>query len=334
MNLSSGSMRTAKQELCGHVARRLIQASVASGDEMNSHVNECAMQDSLLYGSATRGIWWQDMLLFLARLYAGVTIASAGHAKLPTPDWMAQQVTDIGLPAPELFATLACLSEFIFGILLAIGFLTRPAAGVLAIVMGVASFGFHRVMPITGMHIAQGFAWLFAVFLAVGGGRISIDALVRSGYARSSGRKPIGLLLGLVVMIAACGYAGYRELFVVAQRPSADIISIESASLAGTFNDWDLTATPMAVNGERWLAEVRIDQPGPVQFKVAANGSWDTNIGSPDSKPLSIPAKTKGVLDAGNLIFIAPSPGTYRFSINPTNFEVGVDMVGDSNDGT
>ena len=109
-----------------------------------------------------RTTWLTEPIMLLARLYAGLTIASAGLDKLPTPDWMVDQVVQLKLfPQPAWFAFIACFTEFVCGILLAVGLLTRSSGLLLAFTMGVAAFRFHRVTPLLGMHIAQGFVWLF-----------------------------------------------------------------------------------------------------------------------------------------------------------------------------
>jgi putative oxidoreductase len=276
---------------------------------------------ALLFGTSSRGVWLVDLLLLGARLYAGVAIASAGFDKLPTPDWMTDQVAQIGFPAPALFATIACLTEFIAGVMLALGFLTRPMALLLAFTMGVASFGFHRLTPILDMHIAQGFVWLFVVFVAVGGGRLSLDAIVR-GLGRTSPRaaKRAGLI-GVPFLLAVSGYGLYREFFFTPPpQTEAETATIESVSIAGTFNDWDLASTPMSKDGDAWAATVTFEQPGPVQFKFAANGSWDVALGSASTAPMTVPATATGDPSGGNIVVIIPEAGDYRFELNAETF--------------
>jgi putative oxidoreductase len=283
---------------------------------------------SLLFGTMVRGPWIADLLALAARLYAGITIASAGFDKLPTPDWMADQVTQIGFPAPAFFATLACLTEFVGGILLAFGFLSRPSAFLLAFTMGAASFGFHRLAPITGMHIAQGYVWLFAMFLVVGGGRLSVDGLIRRLQSRAGPKRTLVPLIGAPVLIAASGYGLYRELFLEPRPPAtAADTAIDAVSLAGTFNDWDLATTPMNRVDDAWIAEVAIDQPGPIQFKFAANNSWDLNLGSESSEALTIPASGQGVPGADNIVVVIPTPGSYRFRVETETYAFAVSAL-------
>jgi putative oxidoreductase len=300
---------------------------------MSSSAPSQSVVSSFLYGSTHTGAWLADLILLGARLYAGITIASAGADKLPTPDWMTDQVASIGFPAPGVFATVACLTEFVGGILLAVGFLTRPMALLLAFTMGVASFGFHKLTPIVDMHIAQGFVWLFAAFLAVGAGRLSLDTLIRTIQRSTSPRSALAPLLGVPVLAASLGFGLYREFVTpptaLVETTQADITSV---SLAGTFNDWDLGAAPLTLSDGVWSAEVQIEQPGPMQFKFAANNSWDLSVGVSDSTALRLPVASQGTTDSGNIVVIIPEAGLYRFSINSETYEFSVRSTSDGND--
>ena len=88
----------------------------------------------------------------------------------------------IGLePAVPLMIAVGIV-EFVGGILIAVGFLTRPAALAAAVTTGTAALAVH--LPL-GFYVEPGgieFSGLWAIvllFIAVrGGGRMSIDALV------------------------------------------------------------------------------------------------------------------------------------------------------------
>ncbi len=88
----------------------------------------------------------------------------------------------IGLEPALPFAYLVGATEFFGGLFLAIGFLTRPAAAAIAILMAVAAFK---------VHLANGFFWsnggyeypllwgLIALALALrGGGALSLDKAI------------------------------------------------------------------------------------------------------------------------------------------------------------
>ena len=87
--------------------------------------------------------------------------------------------TKLGLPAS--FALLAGLIEFVGGLMLAAGLLTRPVAALVAGVMAVAAFGVH--LPNGFFWTAGGFEYpllwgVAALYFALrGGGRYSLDAV-------------------------------------------------------------------------------------------------------------------------------------------------------------
>ena len=106
-----------------------------------------------------------------------------------------ESVTKLGFPQPELFAWAAALSEFLGGMLVALGLGTRVAACFAAFTMGVAAFVRHRahehLLVALGARQAtpetleawgdpEGALLYFGAFLAVallGPGRFALDAL-------------------------------------------------------------------------------------------------------------------------------------------------------------
>ena len=89
---------------------------------------------------------------------------------------------DLGLEPGIFWAALVASTEFLGGLFLAIGFLTRPAAAAIAVVMAVAVFA---------VHLPNGFFWghggyeyplfwgLVALgFVLRGGGELSVDARI------------------------------------------------------------------------------------------------------------------------------------------------------------
>ena len=84
---------------------------------------------------------WTHLGLLGVRLFAGCTMAFAhGVNKIPPTEMFISYVDRIGLPSAFLFAWLAGLSEFVGGILVALGLLSRPASMMLMITMFVAAF--------------------------------------------------------------------------------------------------------------------------------------------------------------------------------------------------
>jgi putative oxidoreductase len=265
-----------------------------------------------------------DLMLLGARLYAGITIAKAGFDKLPTPDWMVEQVGQIGfIPAPGVMATLACATEFVAGVLLALGLFGRATAAVLAVTMGVASFGYHKLMPLVDMHIAQGFFWLFVALVAAGPGRFSLDRVVGGLWER---RRPVAVLLGVLPAAALVGLAVWLE---TGERPApADEADIEAVQLAGSFNGWSLEATPMERGeGARWTAEVRVGAPGVLRFKFVGDGDWGKAIGASERGVRVLPAEGRGDPKGDDIQVDVPAAGVYRWTVDASDRAWRVEAV-------
>ena len=130
----------------------------------------------------------QSLSALPLRLIAGLLFTAHGAQKLfawfggygleGTGQWM----ESIGLAPGYLMALMAGSAEFIGGLLLIIGFLTRPTSFVLAITMIVAIFSVHIG---NGMFMSNnGYEFglsLLAITLALfiqGGGKHSIDGKV------------------------------------------------------------------------------------------------------------------------------------------------------------
>lgn len=120
-----------------------------------------------------------EVSLLCARLYAGLTMAFAhGIHKMPPPDGFVDGVGNLGFPIPILFAWAAGLSEFLGGILLAIGLLVRPATLFLLITMGVAALS-HMDDPFSRQELPLLYFALFLIFFSIGAGRSGVDKYLR-----------------------------------------------------------------------------------------------------------------------------------------------------------
>ena len=133
-----------------------------------------------LYGALARLAWP------LLRLVAGLFLMPHGAQKLfgwfggggleGTAGWFAKNGFEPAMP----IAALVGATEFFGGLLVAIGFLTRPAAAAAFISLAVAVFGYH--MP-NGFFITNGgyeYAMLWGILMMAivfrGGGALSVDA--------------------------------------------------------------------------------------------------------------------------------------------------------------
>ncbi|WNO62267.1 DoxX family protein [Rheinheimera sp. MMS21-TC3] len=127
----------------------------------------------------------QSVAALPLRLVAGILFVAHGAQKLfawfggygleGTGQWM----ESIGLAPGFLMALMAGSAEFFGGLLLIIGFLTRPTSFVLAITMIVAIFTVHinngLFMSNNGYEFGLSLLAITVALLVQGGGKFSVD---------------------------------------------------------------------------------------------------------------------------------------------------------------
>ena len=124
----------------------------------------------------------------ILRAPLGLILAAHGAQKLFAwfggygLDGTGQWMTSIGITPGYLMALLAGSAEFFAGLALFLGFLTRPAALILAFTMLVAILTVHIG---NGLFMASnGYEYALSLFVALialavqGGGRLSLDDLI------------------------------------------------------------------------------------------------------------------------------------------------------------
>ena len=122
---------------------------------------------------------WTDASLVLTRVVFGLSMAFAhGMGKVPPSEGFTGFVGKLGFPAPELFAWAAGLSEFVGGILIALGLLTRVSGFFLLQTMLVAVFLAHGDDPFKKMEMGLLYATVSLTLIATGAGRFSLDRLL------------------------------------------------------------------------------------------------------------------------------------------------------------
>ena len=125
----------------------------------------------------------RDLVWAITRVVTGLMMALLhGWPGIP-PAWQywtngkawafIDTVAGLGFPAPAYFATGAALLEFVGGLMLAAGLFTRTVAGGLAVTMAVAVF--HHLTGDMDFEMATLYLVLSLLFLAHGGGRLSVD---------------------------------------------------------------------------------------------------------------------------------------------------------------
>src|ERR1700757_1051078 len=133
----------------------------------------------------------QSPFLLFVRLYWGLQLAQNGWGKLHNLSRVTEFFASLGLPAPGPTAAFVATFEFVGGILLAIGLLSRVAALGLVIDMLTAYITSDRealssfFADPSKFYNADPFIYLaFAlVILIFGPGKIAIDYLIEKKYA-------------------------------------------------------------------------------------------------------------------------------------------------------
>src|ERR1700723_2245150 len=128
----------------------------------------------------------QSPFLLLVRVYWGWQLSQNGWAKLHNLPHVTEFFQSLGIPAPGPTATFVSTFEFVCGILLALGLLSRIAALGLTIDMFTAYWTADHVALLSFVsdpdkfQNAASFIYLFVALLILifGPGKISLDHLV------------------------------------------------------------------------------------------------------------------------------------------------------------
>ncbi len=135
--------------------------------------------------------WFVNLGLAIIRVVTGLALCIVFEKVLPRDgawgpqQWFVEDVAKMGFPAPWFFAWCAALSEFVGGILLALGLFTRPAAFFNAITTFVAAFVFHKG-DVTGNGLLATLFFALSVAICLAGpGSLSLDAALSRFFRKS-----------------------------------------------------------------------------------------------------------------------------------------------------
>jgi putative oxidoreductase len=141
-----------------------------------------------IFGTRAVGSPTADAGLVALRIMAGLLLASLhGIGKVPPQEGLVGWIGAMGFPAPIVFAWLAGLAEFLGGLLIAIGLLTRPAAAFVFIHFVIVVFVAHAGDAIGDRELAILFGIIALTLALTGPGRYSVDALIAGRTARGAG---------------------------------------------------------------------------------------------------------------------------------------------------
>jgi len=137
----------------------------------------------------------QSPFLLFVRLYWGIQLAQNGWGKLHNLGRVTQFFSSLGLPAPAATATFVSSIEFIGGILLAIGLLSRFVGLVITIdmlmvyIMADREALFSFFSDPGKFYVADPYTFLFAALLILifGPGLIALDTFLLRRYPYPAG---------------------------------------------------------------------------------------------------------------------------------------------------
>ncbi len=225
------------------------------------------LMGSSLSDNSTLNIGW---LLF--RLHIGLSIAiHAGWPKmssLAAPGWFNDQVAGLGFtfPSPAFWATLASWGEFVGGIGIALGILTRFNAFQLAFQFFVISFlWYDKPEPLTGMYFQQTLFWGFVLTVFAGSGRFSIDHFLLE-------RQQVRISTSVKTAIAGLLFFLLSTLTIQAQ-PSGSEIRTSIADFTPLTGKW---------KGQLTYLDYTSNQPVTMEantlFEMVSDSSFDQFI--------------------------------------------------------
>lgn len=120
-----------------------------------------------------------DAGLLVLRVCAGLFMAFGhGLGKMPPSDGLIGTVEKLGFPLPFIFAWMAGLSEFLGGLLIALGLFTRPAAFFWICTMGIATLLRHADDPFSTKEKALLYLTIGICLLLTGGGKYSLSKVL------------------------------------------------------------------------------------------------------------------------------------------------------------
>ncbi|MBF6630917.1 MAG: DoxX family protein [Comamonas sp.] len=131
-----------------------------------------------------------NMLALAGRILLAYLFIPAGFGKIAGFSGAVGYAASVGMPLPEVGVAIGLLIELVGGLMLLIGFMTRPAALLLALFTLVAGFMFHAYwsMPADQAMMQQ---LMFNKNIAIVGGLLGFAAFGAGGWGVDAQRGNI-----------------------------------------------------------------------------------------------------------------------------------------------
>lgn len=123
--------------------------------------------------------WMTHIIPTVLRVLVGVMMIYHGMPKVFNGTaGMAEGLASRGWPLPWLLSVMTAYLEFGGGVILAVGFLTRPIALAMAVLFFIITFVFHGADPFGDKELPMLYFVLSVCIALYGPGRVSVDQLV------------------------------------------------------------------------------------------------------------------------------------------------------------
>lgn len=150
-----------------------------------NHAQMKQLFNRILFGGVGGGNRLAEIGLLVLRVAAGLFIAIGhGWGKVTAPSDFIDGVEAMGFPLPVVSGWMAILGEFLGGLLLALGLLTRPAAAwLIGVFLGAALVAHQDSFTGQAPFFEAEFALLYLIiavcFLLTGSGHTGVDRMLR-----------------------------------------------------------------------------------------------------------------------------------------------------------
>lgn len=133
--------------------------------------------------------WMTHLVPTTLRVLVGVMMIYHGTPKVfEGTSGLSEALASRGWPLSWLLGVLTAYTEFAGGILLTVGFLTRPVAVAMAVLFFIITFVFHGGDPFGDKELPLLYFVLSVAIVLYGPGRVSVDQYVIN---RSAGSGPV-----------------------------------------------------------------------------------------------------------------------------------------------
>ena len=130
----------------------------------------------------------QNATVLVGRILLALIFVLSGFNKISGFEGTMGYIASKGMPMPAVFAALAILIELGGGLLIVLGFLTRPAALAIALFCVVSAFIFHNFWAVdAAMKMAQYINFMKNISIA--GGALVLAAFGPGAYSIDAKRR-------------------------------------------------------------------------------------------------------------------------------------------------